>query len=341
MGAGISRRTLAVIAAACITMAVAGVAWAAPKPKENGKPVHPVHPTKPAEEPQSGTGQTSAPSTGSPATATPKAKAKAVTQAKPTTGGGSAKDPRDPGSAQERGRGNAGDIDPFRGPDASGNTPARGNDCDEGGGNNRTTFPRRENGSNGDSDVDNDRGGGNNRCGAAPSTNPPGEPNNPPGKPDTPGESSQQPGETPSIPLGTTLPEQTSGTTPDESGTSPESGSGGSDNPVVNVGPARVRLPFTGAELLWIALIGCLLTALGLGLRRGIAWRPALAGSVGEPSETLIPASIPAPAIVPAPRPVAHMATDHTAGESRAVRLMLLGAAAGGVALALRRRAGH
>jgi hypothetical protein len=200
----------------------------------------------------------------------------------PTAGSGCTahRDPRDPGSCQEKGGGNAGDIDPYRGPDAPGNDPARGNDCDEGGGNNRGSYPRRTNPNNpGDSDVDGDRGRGNNRCGTSggePGGNGPGG-SGPGGG--GPGRGPVDPGaQAAAAVLGLTLIG------------SAEYAEGGSDPGILGLesastdparsgeersAPAQVlralgqgRLPFTGLGLGWIALGGVLLGGLGLGLRR-------------------------------------------------------------------------
>ena len=200
------------------------------------------------------------------------------------------KDPRDPGSCQEKGRGNTYDRDPFRGPN-------RGNDCDEGGGNNisgqQVTNPH-----NADSPDDTDRGQGNNRC-ATRSSVPETPPGNPPGT-ETPG----QPG-TPVTPATTTTP--VSSTTPSgqnevagERNTAPESGTKGvsenspSNSPapgqrqpeaaVLVSSPAAGQpeettnaqpkeLPFTGFQALWLVLMGLGLGLLGLRLRGALRRR--------------------------------------------------------------------
>lgn len=177
-----------------------------------------------------------------------------------STGCEEPKDPADPGSCQEQGGGNSGDIDPNRGADPdSDTTPDAGNDCDEGGGNNRGDFPRRTNPSNGgDSDVDDDRGRGNNRCG-------------PQADRDEPPEVS--PDEEESPPVSGAIPPSPQlevaslqGSTPDESG-------GGADNGGRFASTVSDDLPLTGSEVLWTALAGALLGGLGLGLRRLVAER--------------------------------------------------------------------
>jgi len=193
-----------------------------------------------------------------------------------------AKDPRDPGSCQEKGRGNTYDRDPFRGPN-------RGNDCDEGGGNNisgeEVTNPH-----NADSPDDTDKGQGNNRCGTSPTDteNPPGGgKENPPGEEQPPGIQTQAPGQTPQ---GGVLGEQV--TAPDEGveDNSPSDDTPGPDEDrqpqaaVVTTSPAvsqpeetrnaeAKELPFTGFQALWLALIGLLFSALGARLRSALLVR--------------------------------------------------------------------
>jgi hypothetical protein len=184
------------------------------------------------------------------------------------------KDPRDPGSCQEKGNGNSFDRDPYRGPN-------RGNDCDEGGGNNvrgEVTNPN-----NADSPDDSDRGQGNNRCATRTVTNPPGEPEtpggNPPGGPTTQSEPPPPGGGTPPVQqvagVNETLEEPARDEAPgqDDQGVSDEA-------PGVVPGELRTRrsasagtLPFTGAHAVWLALLGLLLCGLSLAARAGLARR--------------------------------------------------------------------
>jgi hypothetical protein len=331
MGARRFGRAAVILITSCGLLVAAGIAVAAPGGQQGrSKPAHPVHPTKPANGPPAVKLKATAPSTRSTG-GTGRTARKPTPNGGARTGGGAAKDPRDPGSAQERGRGNSGDIDPFRGPDAAGNDPPRGNDCDEGGGNNRGSFPRRENAAKGDSPVDNDRGRGNNRCGASAAAKPPPE-RIPPSQANPP----QQPGPTAGqLPAGGVLPGQVGAGAPGGPGSEP--GGGGAERPVLKLGPARVRLPFTGAELLWLALLGSLLSALGLGLRR------ALAGG-GKRAFEAVPAAPTSAALGPAldmPRPAPAAAPAPGGGRAASVvRLALLGATAGGIAVALRRLSG-
>jgi hypothetical protein len=196
-----------------------------------------------------------------------------IRAAVPNGGCAAHRDARDPGSCQEKGGGNAGDIDPYRGPDASGNQPARGNDCDEGGGNNRGPYPRRTNPNNaGDSDVDGDRGRGNNRCGTAADRPGPGGPGGATG----PGGGATGPGgggplglavagASTSLAGGEAALTQAPGSDPGDPGRSGDQESA----PAKAVRDlAEGKLPFTGLGLGWIALGGALLGGLGLGLRR-------------------------------------------------------------------------
>jgi hypothetical protein len=210
----------------------------------------------------------------------PRKKAGTRTESTETTGGAvpnsgctAHEDPRDPGSCQEKGRGNSGDIDPYRGPDAEGNTPARGNDCDEGGGNNRTRYPRRTNPHNpGDSDVDNDRGRGNNRCGLTAT-----EASTPLDAPKaTPDPTKDPQGILPVALLSGAVPALETGTVLGAREVAP---SGGPQGQAEEGGlPAKAlaalksgELPFTGLPLLWLALAGALLGGIGAILRRQVA----------------------------------------------------------------------
>jgi hypothetical protein len=184
------------------------------------------------------------------------------------------KDPADPGSCQEKGRGNSFDRDPYRGPN-------RGNDCDEGGGNNvrgEVTNPN-----NADSPDDSDRGQGNNRC--APRTTTQNPPENPPeNPPGGPGEQSSPPTPTSSE----TPPEQQvageNEARPDDQ--APEDNPGqeeqGARDESPGVVPEELRarrqgaagsLPFTGGHALWLALMGLLMCGLSLLARAGLARR--------------------------------------------------------------------
>jgi hypothetical protein len=191
----------------------------------------------------------------------------------PNSGCDAHKDPRDPGSCQEKGGGNSGDIDPYRGPDSPGNDPARGNDCDEGGGNNRGTYPRKTNPNQpGDSPVDNDRGRGNNRCGVTPASSEP---------PGTDGVSGNTPaaalpaGALPPLVLaealrGKTFPALATAEVLglSESGAKPDAASNPDGPAGVTSVLGKGTLPFTGLGLGALALLGIALASGGLGLRR-------------------------------------------------------------------------
>jgi hypothetical protein len=196
------------------------------------------------------------------------------------------KDPRDPGSCQEKGRGNSFDRDPFRGPN-------RGNDCDEGGGNN-VNGSRTNPHNSVDSPVDNDRGGGNNRCGtsAGSTVNPPGGNGNPPGgngnppggngnPPSTSVGENLQPAVTPTTPgsqgvAGVSQTVPAAGTPGGQAGTTPAvARTPASNAPAASLTPIGTRasghLPFTGFVVLTMVAIGLMLCAASLGIRAVLA----------------------------------------------------------------------
>jgi hypothetical protein len=205
------------------------------------------------------------------------------------------KDPRDPGSCQEKGRGNSFDRDPFRGPN-------RGDDCDEGGGNN-ITGEAVTNPHNADSPDDSDRGQGNNRCAARSTTGPETPPGTPgtPGNPGGPGPFGELPPIGPMTPAGgaqtatpgvqvageSTTVTQPQSTTPAPGGVAGERTASGSPTvpaaqtvPVSDTTPSQATapaparssdtLPFTGLNVLWLALAGLALGLWGARLRSAL-----------------------------------------------------------------------
>ena len=189
----------------------------------------------------------------------------------PNSGCTAHKDPRDPGSCQEKGGGNSGDIDPYRGPDSPGNDPSRGNDCDEGGGNNRTAYPRKTNPRQpGDSPVDSDRGKGNNRCAPAPAATAPSA-----GQKPTPVRAAiakAGKAQDPVVLAGRERLEVLG--TSEEPKTSPGVVETVRGEDLANRLLPGSRLPTTGADLLLGFLLGGLLAAVGAGMRT-LAARPS------------------------------------------------------------------
>jgi hypothetical protein len=168
------------------------------------------------------------------------------------------KDPRDPGSCQEKGRGNSFDRDPYRGPN-------RGNDCDEGGGNN--VNGSRTNTHNADSPDDNDRGQGNNRCATSSTQTTPGSEQHPTGGPtqiasSTPAGAQTVAGVRETVP---SSPSAANQRTLPVSDTSPGTASG---SPAATTATGRRELPFTGFDVAWLALFGLTLCGLSLVVRR-------------------------------------------------------------------------